>query len=308
MDLSHWYDDLWTIYADVGEEAMRPYLEPKDDGLPMRRSGPWVREKLDYLTRYVDVFETAMRKKWSVRSYIDLFSGPGKNIDRDSEDIFLGSPLIALNAPYPFTNYFFTDLSDKHTETLRQRCVASPYSQRVQIWTGDCNDLVNRVVAQIKQDDWRSLNLAFLDPTGIDLKWDTVAKLATIRRMDLIIHYPEGGLNRSMRGLFEAGTYTSVDDFFGGRGWREIYQDWLSQGKPSGLHRHLIDFYRKRLQSLGYVKFFQAGQTSDEPLIRNIQRRAPLYRLLFASKHPRGHDFWHKVTQRDVHGQRRLDL
>jgi three-Cys-motif partner protein len=287
---------------------MQAYLEPRDDGLFMREAGTWAREKLDYLKRYIDVFETAMRKKWSVRCYVDLFAGPGKNVDRDSGGILLGSPLIALTATYPFTGYFFTDLSDKHTKTLRQRCTASPHSQRVQIWTGDCNDLVNEIVAQIKQDDWRSLNLAFLDPTGIDLRWDTVAKLATIQRMDLIIHYPEGGLNRSISRAFKTSDQTSIDGFFGERGWRKIYQDWLNQGKPSGLHRQLIDFYKGRLQHLGYREVLQADQVGEEPLIRNVRRGAPLYRLLFASKHPLGHDFWHKVTRRDVYGQRRFDF
>ncbi len=30
---------------------MYTYLQPVDDGLPMRSSGPWVEEKLDYLRR-----------------------------------------------------------------------------------------------------------------------------------------------------------------------------------------------------------------------------------------------------------------
>jgi three-Cys-motif partner protein len=287
---------------------MQACLGPRDDGLLMREAGTWAREKLDYLRRYIDVFGTAMRKKWPIRCYVDLFAGPGKNVDRDSGDVFLGSPLIALTTTYPFTGYFLTDLSDKYTEALRKRCTASPHSQQVQIWTGDCNDLVNRVVAQIKQDDWRSLNLAFLDPTGIDLRWDTVAKLATIKRIDLIIHYPQGGLNRSMSRAFETSAQTSVDSFFGDCGWRKIYQDWLSQGKPLGFHRRLIDFYKERLQDLGYKEVLRADQIGEEPLIRSVRRRAPLYRLLFASKHPLGHDFWHKVTRRDVYGQRRFDF
>ena len=42
------------------------------------------------------------------------------------------------------------------------------------------------------------------------------------------------------------------------------------------------------------------------PLMRNAKHRAPLYRLLFASKHPLGHDFWGAITRRDVHGQQLL--
>jgi len=274
----------------------------------MRETGAWAAVKLDYLARYINVFETSMRQKWPVRYYVDLLAGPGKNIIRESGTILLGSPLLALTTTYPFTGYFFADLSDENTKALQQRCAASPHSQRVDIRTGDCNDLVNDTVAHIKQDDWHSLNLAFLDPAGMELRWETVAKLATVRRMDLIINYPQGGLNRYMRQAFETEGQTSVDEFFGDRAWRRIYQDWQNSGAPLGPHRQLIDFYKERLQELGYTEVLRDDQVGDEPLIRNARRRAPLYRLLFASKHSLGHDFWHKVTRRDVHGQARLPL
>lgn len=38
-----------------------PYLLPESDGLPTCPSGLWATEKLDYLRRYIDVFETSMR-------------------------------------------------------------------------------------------------------------------------------------------------------------------------------------------------------------------------------------------------------
>jgi len=40
---------------------MPNYLQPEDDGLLMRPAGAWAAIKLDYLVRYIDVFETAMR-------------------------------------------------------------------------------------------------------------------------------------------------------------------------------------------------------------------------------------------------------
>ena len=284
------------------------YLKPVEDGLAMRPAGIWAREKLDYLRRYIDVFETAMRNKWSVRHYIDLFAGPGKNIDRDSGTVFLGSPLVALNTTYPFTDYFFVDACEENVETLQERCAASPHSDKVHIRTGDCNEVVDKIVGQIEPDDWCSLNLTFLDPEGMEMRWDTVVRLADLRRMDLIINYPQGGLNRCMPLAVEAEEETSVDAFFGSREWRVIYRESYVQGKTSGLHRKLIDLYKSRLKDLGYRQVLAANQIGDEPLIRNIRRSAPLYRLLFASKHPLGHDFWHKVTRRDIYGQQRLDL
>ena len=93
--------------------------------------------------------------------------------------------------------------------------------------------------------------------------------------------------------------------FFGDREWRKIYAESLS--KPGvHLHRRLMDRYKQNLQKLGYVEVVRDDETGDEPLMRNSRRNAPLYRLLFASKNTLGHEFWKKITRRDVHGQASL--
>jgi three-Cys-motif partner protein len=285
---------------------MYHYLEPVDDGLLMRPSGLWVTEKLDYLHRLIDVFEKSMRNKWSIRNYIDLLAGPGKNRVHKTQQILLGSPLIALNTQYPFTGYYFIDIDPANTNALQERCDASLQKNSVHIETGDCNVLVDQVVKELRSTEDRSLNLAFLDPEGLELGWSTVKKLAGIRKMDLVINYPEGGLNRIMAKVYQATSDSLVDIFFGTQEWRIAYARFRYQHK-SGLHRELIDLYKSQLQKLGYTEVKGGDETGGhEPLIRNIQRNAPLYRLIFASKNPLGEKFWRSVTRHDVYGQRRL--
>lgn len=281
---------------------MTGYLEPVDDSLPMRPSGAWAAKKLDYLERYIDVFETSMRDKWDIRHYVDLLGGPGKCRIRDSGAILLGSPLVALVTRHPFTRYFFADVDSRNTRALQQRCAASELYERVCIRTGDCNEIVTSVVDEIRRHGEGSLNLAFLDPQRIrDLRWNTVQKLASLGRMDLIVHYPEMGLNRYMAQAFRATGTTAVDQFFGGQEWREVYARYFERGRRGGIHRSLIDLYKGKLARLGYQVW-----SGDEPLMRSVSRETPLYRLLFASKHPLGHELWRKIIQTDVYGQRRL--
>lgn len=279
---------------------MYNYLEPVDDGLAMRSAGPWSKQKLDYLERYIHTFETAMRERWEERNYIDLLAGPGKNRIRGTGQVVFGSPLLALTTRYPFTGYYFIDLDPANIEALKRRCTASGLASSVRTMMGDCNTVIDDVVAAMRLTERRSLNLAFLDPEGLELQWVSVANLASLRRMDLIINYPEGGLNRLMRQASREVIETSVDRFFGGREWREVYRAWEASPRTP-LHRQLIDLYKGQLSVLGY----QVRQ-GEEPLIRNETRRAPLYRLLFASKHPLGEKFWREVTRRDLYGQRRL--
>ena len=281
---------------------MPGFLEEQDDGLPMRPAGDWARRKLDYLARYIDIFETSMRQKHRVRNFIDLLSGPGKNTVRGTRKVVLGSPLLALTTRYVFTNYYFVDADRQNTEALRQRCNASPYSNRVRIWTGDCNVLVDEIVSSLRRDEPRALNLAFLDPEGLELHWDTITKLATFDRMDLIINYPESGLKRNLGLAFKAKGDHDVDRFFGDRYWRDIYE--ANCGRVE-CDRRLIDFYKSRLLQYNYKQVVGDDEISGEPQMRNANN-APLYRLLFASKNSLGQDFWQKIVQRDVYGQKPL--
>lgn len=288
--------------------------DPIDDQLPMRSSGSWVIEKLHYVKKYIDMFTTSMHgKPWRNRRYIDLFSGPGKCVVRETGKIILGSPLISLKTRYPFTDYIFIDKDDTNIDALQQRC--SPFEAKTNInySIGDSNLLVKEVVRDIIstdkrfiKDSWSSLNLAFLDPEGLELEWRTVEALASVTKMDLIIHYSQAGLNRNLDRCFDDQAETIIDRFFGDRTWRSIFdQERKKSKKISSIHRALIDHYKSKLVDLGYVDVHSL-EDDYEPLMKGTPTNVPLYRLLFASKHELGHDFWSKVTQKDVYGQARL--
>lgn len=289
---------------------MVAYLKAVEDTLPTRSAGNWVAQKLDYLARYLDMFITSMRtpkQKWRALNYIDLFAGPGK-CQSDNGKVHLGSPLLALTARKPFSHYFFVDLEPANLNALQQRAAATSQFTNCHFYTGDSNVIVHQIVARIQeingtfiQGAWPCLNLAFLDPEGLELEWTTVATLAQLRT-DLIIHYSQMGLERYMPIAIEKSEETVVDRFFGSREWREIYLKWHNK---IGSHRQLIDFYKNNLKSLGYAEIKGDEEGWNEPLMRNT-KNAPLYRLLFASKHELGEKFWRTVNQRDVHGQTRL--
>lgn len=240
---------------------MERYLLPKDDGLPARPSGKWVKEKLFFVKRYIDTFEVAMRKKsWRRRIYIDLFSGPGKCKIRRSQQFILGSPLLSLQTQYPFTDYFFVDLKQKNIDTLRKRCnVSSIPKDALHFLVGDANLQVQIIAEYITDVDEKfikgqlpCINLAFLDPEGLELDWTTVETLARMKRMDLIIHYSQFGLTRNFEIFCNSSNENRADKFFGSKEWRKIYADALDRGEIA-IHRSLMDYYKSRLRELGYI-------------------------------------------------------
>jgi three-Cys-motif partner protein len=253
-------------------------------------------------------------KSWRRRIFIDLFSGPGKCIVRDTNEYLFGSPLLALQTQYPFTDYFFVDMDTKNIESLKRRSQASKVSlDHINFLIGDANQLVNEIAEAIANHDKRyvqgllpCLNLAFLDPEGLELEWKTVETLASMKRMDLIIHYSQNGLTRNLDRCYASQDETIIDRFFGDRNWRDVYKKISEKKEIIGIHRALIDYYKMKLRDLGYVVINDSEEISREPLIRNTKRNAPLYRLIFASKHPLGNKIWNEVTKKDVYGQGRL--
>lgn len=291
---------------------MDNYLLPEDDGLLARSFGNWTQDKLFYVKHYIDTFEKAMREsKWRQRVYIDLFAGPGKCQDRKTKEYFLGSPLIALTTEYPFTNYFFVDNDPKNLEALKIRSHKTKVSEnKIHFLEGNANKKVYEITQEITRVDsiytpgvWPSLNLAFLDPNGLELEWNIIAELARMKRMDLIIHYSQQGVERMVIRSANSPQPTKLDLFFGDKGWRDVYQKY--KDAAGGYHRPLINYYKTNLKKLGYEEVKDDEEIWTEPLMRN-QKNAPLYRLLFASKSQLGIKFWKEITKTKRSGQMQL--
>ncbi len=229
------------------------YFQPVDDGLPLRESGQWVEEKLYYVERYLRTFIVAMRNQpFRAIRFIDLFAGPGKCLIRESGEVKLGSALLSLQLGPLFTEYIFADFDRENVDALRTRCAIFAEQTSLNFHIGDSNELVVGIVERIKHNDsvfiqgkGPSLNLCFLDPEGLELNWTTVASLASVAKMDLIIHYSQSGLTRNMEQMASKDDETRIDRFFGDSEWRRIFSSGREKGQSNNrIHRDLIDYYK----------------------------------------------------------------
>ena len=164
------------------------------------------------------------------------------------------------------------------------------------MFRGDCNQQINDMVRLIPQ---RALTLAFLDPTGLHLHFDCVAKLARCGRVDLLILFPDRiDIIRNEKLYFEQDE-SNLDRFMGaGSNWREERDSGVLSGSSS-VSKFYVTCYKRQLETLGY-------KYSDDIPIRDRSRNQLLYRLVYATKHQRGLDFWRKSLRKQLSGQ--LDL
>lgn len=267
------------------------FLLPEDDGLVCRASQPYAIEKLKAVYTYINIMTTSMRNKpWRARFYIDLQAGPGKN--KIGSQYHLGSPLIALTTEHSFTHYRFNEWDDENNSVLRQRVDASPLKEKVNIYQQDVNKVVFEICAEIDRIDnsrdfanmWSSLNLAFLDPEGLELHWETVERLAKIRKMDMIINFSTSGILRNIG----KGNLEIVNTFFGTEAWQQSYRPTAN---ATAKRRILIDFYLQRLQQFGY------HTDVDPDIVFKNSNNVQVYSLIFASKNELGDKFWQQAAK-----------
>jgi three-Cys-motif partner protein len=194
---------------------------PGPDGLSVQCVGPWTAEKHDYLRRYINATRAARAGYLSPgkgrpaggAAFIDLFAGPGCARVRTTGEIIDGSPLLAAqHQDAPFTNLIFVDLEAANSSALEARLKAISRSARV--LNGDCNELVDQIIRHVPQ---YGLNIALIDPYGLrPLSFKTIAKLAGVKRMDLIIHFPTMDIKRTFG---TAGPF--ITRFLGTEDWKE---------------------------------------------------------------------------------------
>src|SRR5512138_1078194 len=166
--------------------------------------GPWATQKLGALDAYLRFYNTALKNQPFTRIYLDAFAGspvsklrgsalpiePSPFFDdvedsKAQEEFILGSPARALSIKNGFHRHHFFDLDESRAATLRELCEGR---DDVSVKVGDCNPQVRQLSSELHDRNVRGV--AFLDPYGAHLEWETIAALASTGTMEVIVNFP----------------------------------------------------------------------------------------------------------------------
>jgi three-Cys-motif partner protein len=224
--------------------------------------------------------------------YLDLFSGPGICIVKETGKRLPGSPLIAAYAAKPFSRIIACELDDTLAAACESRLKHSPAASVCRVFPGDCNAQIGAIVRQIPN---RALTLAFIDPESLHIRFETVQKVAACGAVDLLILFADAfDVLRNVDKYYVPDPNSKLDLFLGpDSDWRK---EWAGLGDQSASRARDLFYsvYKRQLGKLGYGYFGEQ---------RISGRSGPLYRLVYASKNDRGLDFWEKAKKRERGGQ-----
>jgi three-Cys-motif partner protein len=262
-------------------------VDPADE-LIVGEVGPWAAEKHERLRKYIDASSGARAKylpppQWRAgTSYIELYSGAGRSLIKDTTDIIDGSPLVAYKAALAsgahFSDLHFADLDRRNSDALARRIKTLGGASNS--YTGPADQTVDDVLGNINRD---GLHLAFLAPFGLgQLPFVIIQKMLQFRHMDMIIHVSLSDLQRNLDDYSQVRDST-LDNF--APGWRGKID--IKQAKAS-LRAALIKYWLDLIRSLG------THPSTGIPLVVGEQNQR-LYWLVFVSSHPLGHKLWDSV-------------
>jgi three-Cys-motif partner protein len=281
--------------------------------------GPWARDKLDRLAKYLNAYTTVMKdQKWCMGyHYVDAFAGPGEHEIRrekgdprhaaqqalldvsnygseqeEQQQFLAGSPRVALELQFAFTNYIFVEHSAERIESLERLKVEYGATRRIHIRREDCTKYLREKIAVNPKLDWKvNRALVFLDPFGMQVGWQTIEALAGTKAIEVFLNFPVGmAIQRLL--LRQPDKFTEaqrrrLNDYFGSADWstvlykphKTLFGD-EAQSKIDDSGVALLNWYRGRLR-----KAF--AHVSKAALIRNT-RGGHLYYLLLASHNRTG--------------------
>jgi three-Cys-motif partner protein len=273
--------------------AEQPATPTASDGLPGRDSGAWVTDKKAYVEKYLAIFTKGVSAKWGGKlAYVDLFCGPGKNIIRETGEEVDGSPLLALDCD--FGHYVFVD-TPEILSTSRTRLRDHAKLSRISFVEGDCNAVIDEVLRLLPADH---LTLAFIDPTGLQIRFDTIRRLVHNRKVDLLMTIQFGmGIQLNLPQYIKT-QGDALTGFLGNSEWRKDVEEG---GTLFQTGRRILDRYMAQLRGLGYL------DTKDREIVRNDQNML-LYFVIMASRDALGEKFWREVTKIAPSGQRRMNF
>ncbi len=261
--------------------------------------GFWTERKLAVLERYLPAF-TRASSSVSARVYIDAFAGQGKGISRTTGEEFDASALIALRTQPPFTHLRFCELASRapHLQQELRRVFPNRVTD-FEVAEGDCNLTIPAMLQGLRDDDLRwAPTFAFLDPYGMQVRFDTLKALADHKlgyrsrfstkptyKVELWLLFPSSAILRVTAADAKRGTLpgqSQTTRVFGTADWEVIHRLWEARRISGAQARdEYVNLMRWQLEK-------KLGYRWTHPLRVEDLRRRPVYHMILATDNEAG--------------------
>lgn len=259
-----------------------------DDGLPAEEVGSWAEDKHNLLRSYLK-YQAHARSRFTGpgkagATYIDLFCGTGRAMDRKTGRFLDGSPVAAWQASLeqgqPFSTIYIADADEARRDACEERL--RRLDAPVIVVPGNAEE-ANRSLTKLLNP--YGLHFAFVDPYSLGaLSLEVIRGLAAFERMDILVHLSAMDLFRNLD--HNLAKETGEFDHFA-PGWRKHVQTDLPEWER---RRQLVEYWKSLVDEMGLE-----ASAKMHAVKNSVQRE--LYWLLLLYRHGLAEKFWNIVLR-----------
>jgi three-Cys-motif partner protein len=263
-------------------------ITAEPDGLKTTPIGRWALDKYKLVSLYARLFSTGMKNRWLDRAYIDLCAGSGFSQIEGTDQLYYGSPLLAMGVPDPFNRYIVCERGEESLSALRQRVNRLFSGRDVEFVLGQHDKKIRDITKKIPCGN-SVLSFCFIDPFDLSIKFSTIKHLSGYRLDFLLVLMLNVDAHRNVRHYTSASNH-KIDDFLGLPDWRGKWK--LEEKKGTPFARFVAETFSKQMESIGHlpVPFHRMK------LIRS-DTNSPLYHLALFSKNDLAYKYWEEVLK-----------
>jgi len=277
--------------------------------------GSWTEKKLEILKKYLDAYNTALKKQPFKRVYIDAFAGTGyrqqrkkqykikgffEELEQDESKKFLkGSAKLALEASPSFHRYIFIESDKNKINELEKLQKEHPEkAKQIEIIQSDANEFIQNYC---NIEDWANTRaVLFLDPFATEVEWETIKSIALTKCIDVWILFPVMAVNRLLAKDPQKISYDCLNRIFGTQDWFEYFYKTRTLDDIFGKSEDIIikacdfnrieNFYKNRLKTI-------FSGVAEKPKVFYNSRGSALFQLFFAAGNIKGAEIAIKIAE-----------
>ncbi len=254
--------------------------------------GDWTNHKIDIITCYAKAYLTVMKDRpYFKLIYFDGFAGSGE-ITAEHKDKIEGAALriLSIDKPRTFDLYYFVELDKKFAANLDSTIKDKFPNKQTYVVVEDCNVKLAALSNYLnKPENKKSKVLAFIDPKGMQVIWQSIENLKNLG-IDLWILVPTGmGVNRLLKNNGEISDewISRLEKFLGmpEKAIREYFYRSVTRltlfGEEENIQKenNAIEAAAKLYQS----KLKEVFSFVSEPFIMRNSTNSPMYHFYMAT-------------------------
>lgn len=166
--------------------------------------GNWTQNKIEILAEYAKAYLEIMKVNkvaynWKIM-YFDGFAGSGfiesQEIENQKNIIGSARRILEIEEPISFDSYYFVEKNSKNVQQLNANTKDAFPQKTIFVEHQDCNVKLKAMANFLKANPKQKI-LAYIDPYGMQVDWESLACFKESKGLDLWILVPTGlGVNR----------------------------------------------------------------------------------------------------------------